>query len=453
MKLMQNKGEATKTLGFKVFLIFILIIALNIASSFVEGVIRDRQWYQREAVESIIEPIGGAFRLNITGISLPYYYYTKDKDGKTVKEKEYALIMPNKYIVNADAKTNVLNRGIYKSPVYTTDIEIVADFAPFEPPKTDFTIEYLYQEATVFISTGNKHNFLAMPILSVEDNKLKESKSNLPSFGSATRNAFVFDLANNDIRKGFSLNAKISIQGGGAISIMPMAGDNEITLTSDWADPSFQGTWVPIERSIEKDGFAATWKIPSFNTPFESLYYITSNLGNRDYSSVQTSFLLLNDSYQKSMRSIKYSLLFICVPFFALLLSEIITKKKIHMLQYALIGLANVIFYLLLLSISEHINFNISYLISSVMVVTLTSLYVAALTRLKKLGIVIATVEGLIYLFLFGILQLTDYALLVGSLGLFVALAFAMYFTKDISKFIEENSEDNKEDKNKFEFE
>ncbi len=439
---MKNKGEITKTLGFKVFLIFILVLALNIASSFIKGIIYDRQYYQREATESIIEPIGGAFYLNVTGISVPFHYYVEDKDGKVTKEKDYTLILPSKYTVNTDAQTNILSRGIFKTPVYTADVEIIAEFAPFEVPKVDYTIEYIYDEAIVFISTLNKQNFLAMPLASIADEKLKESKVSIQNLGSMTRNAFVFDIAKNDIRNGFTFEAKLNIQGGGNINILPMAGDNEITLTSDWTDPSFVGTWLPTKRDINDEGFAATWQIPSFNTPFDSTIYVKNGLGNKDLSSIRTSFLLLNDTYQKSMRSIKYSLLFICVPFFALFLCEMLTRRKIHVIQYALIGMANVIFYLLLLSISEHTNFNLAYIISSIMVVGISSLYVAALTKMKKLGIAIAVVEGLIYIFLFGILQLTDYALLVGSLGMFAALSAAMYFTRNISQYLEENKED-----------
>ncbi len=453
-----NKGEITKTLGFKVFLIFMLVLSLNIASSFIKSIIYDRQYHQREATESIIDPIGGAFNLNVTGISIPFHYYSEDKDGKVTKEKDYTLILPNKYIVNADTKTNILSRGIFKTPVYTADVEIIAEFAPFEVPKVDYTVEYLYNEAIIFISTTNKQNFLAMPLASIADEKLKESNISIQNLGNITRNAFVFDLDKNDIRKGFTFEAKLNIQGGGNINILPMAGDNEITLTSDWADPSFVGTWLPTKRDINEEGFSATWQIPSFNTPFDSTVYVRNGLANKDLSKIQTSFLLLNDTYQKSMRSIKYSLLFICVPFFALFLCEMLTRRKIHVIQYALIGLANVIFYLLLLSISEHTNFNLAYILSSIMVIGLSSLYVAALTKMKKLGIVIAVVEGLIYIFLFGILQLTDYALLVGSLGMFTALAIAMYFTRNISQYLEENNEgkaenaEDNEDTDKFSF-
>lgn len=449
MKILDTKNELTRSLGFKAFLIFILVLLLMIATSYISDIIYDRQVYQREATASIIEPIGGAFRLNMTAISLPYTYFVKDKDNKPIFKKDYAFIMPNKYHVNVDSKMNILNRGIFKTPVYSADIEVSGSFEAFEVPQIEHDVTFLYDEAILILSSRNKQNFLAMPTVKVNAKLLRENKLKIPNFGSYTENSFTFHLTKEMIIKGFSFTSDMNIQGGESIQIIPMAGDNEITIKSDWKDPSFTGSWLPSTRDISEQGFTSTWKIPSFNTSFDSTtIYGRSNTDFNRLPMITTSFLLLNDTYQKTARSIKYSMLFICVPFFALFLCEMLTRKKIHVVQYALIGFANVIFYLLLLSISEHTNFNVSYFISSVMVITLTSMYVGSLTKILKLGVTIAIVTSIIYLFLFGILQLTDYALLAGSLGLFVVLAVAMYFTRNINFYTKERELENESSKN-----
>ncbi len=434
-KLLEKNSAFAKTLGFKILIICIIALLLLIPTDLIRNIISDRRMYQSDAIDSIIEPIGGHFKLNAFVICVPYLYNVQDSEGNVAQRTDYAIIMPSEYNVSANAKMSVLNRGIFKAPIYGSDIKISGKFEAYElSGKLQYLNSILWDEAVLIISTANKKNFKSMPIVTVNGEALKESERAMPSIEMFYNNGFAFQISEEMINSGFSFNADIEVQGGNSINIVPMAGNNEITIISDWKDPSFTGDWLPSERNVDNNGFTATWQIPSFNTPFDSTFYIDRGVDRS--SQITTSFLLLNDNYQKTYRSIKYAILFIFAPFFALFLCEMLTRKRIHVIQYALIGLANVIFYLLLLSISEHFSFNISYFISTIMVVTLTSMYVGSITRTLKLSIIIACVEFVIYVFLFGILQLTDYALLVGTIGLFIALAAAMYFTRNIHAYI-----------------
>ncbi len=439
-KLLEKKSSFAKTLGFKIIIICIIALLLLIPTGLIKNIINDRQIYQSDAIESIIEPIGGEFRLNAFTICVPYLYNVQDSEGNISQRKDYVIIMPSEYNVSVNAKMNILNRGIFKAPIYGADIKISGKFDSYKlSEKIQYLHSIIWNEAVIIISTVNKQNFKSMPIVAANEVTLKESELTMPNIDMFRNNGFTFQVSEEITTSGFDFNADISVQGGNSINIAPMAGNNEITITSDWKDPSFTGNWLPSERNVDNNGFTATWQIPSFNTPFDSTFYIDRSQNGTSW--VKTSFLLLNDNYQKTYRSIKYAILFIFAPFFALFLCEMLTRKKIHVIQYVLIGLANIIFYLLLLSISEHLNFNISYFLSTIMVVVLTSMYVGSITKTLKLSFIIAGVESVIYTFLFGILQLTDYALLVGTIGLFVALATAMYFARNINVYMKDSED------------
>ena len=138
------------------------------------------------------------------------------------------------------------------------------------------------------------------------------------------------------------------------------------------------------------------------------------------------------DSYKKTERSVKYALLFLIIPFIALLISEIFSKVRIHPIQYCLIGFADVIFYLLLLSISEHLPFDLTYLICAVSVCLATLFYAVAIFGSRKWGGLLSAVQFISYIFLYGTLQAEDYALLIGSIGLFAVIVLLMFITRKV---------------------
>ncbi|PIQ29731.1 MAG: hypothetical protein COW63_11560 [Bacteroidetes bacterium CG18_big_fil_WC_8_21_14_2_50_41_14] len=154
------------------------------------------------------------------------------------------------------------------------------------------------------------------------------------------------------------------------------------------------------------------------------------NLNNAAFG---VDLILPLDDYQKSMRSAKYSVLTIALTFLIFFLVEILNRRKIHPFQYTLVGLALILFYVLLISISEHTNFNVAYFISTVAIVSMVSLYSMSIFKLRKFTMILTTILAAIYGFLFVTLQLEDYALLMGSIGLTIILGATMYFTRKIN--------------------
>ena len=449
--MIKNIYNVSKTFGFKIFTILILGLLLLIPMTFIDSIVRDRKNYQAEAVSSIIEPIGGA--ANIEGLIIAIPYMKKIiLEKETTYKREYIFYMPNDYNISGDVEINLLKRGIFKVPILNSTLNIKGKFGKYNSnlynlDENDSTI--LFDEAIMIFGIGNKKNLLKLPKIIVNGNEeleyyQKTIKINLNMF----RNIFLFNISKEKIFNGFEFETKIDIQGGNSLIINPMASDNYFNITSKWNDPSFTGGFLPTKREISKNGFNAEWNIASFNTSY-SKYWTSEEFNenneyefenNKSQNNVIISFLLLNDNYQKILRSVKYSILFIFIPFFVLFLCEVISKKRIHPVQYILIGISNAIFYLLLLAISEHINFNISYLISAIMVILLTSAYIGCIIKSKKYILSMAIVEILIYIFLFGILQLTDYALLMGTLGLFIAIAAGMYFSRNVDWYGENDN-------------
>ena len=449
--MIKNIYNVSKTFGFKIFTILILGLLLLIPMTFINSVVRDRKNYKNEAVSSIIEPIGGV--ANIEGLIMAIPYMKKVVYEKEITYKrEYIFYMPNSYNISGDVEINLLKRGIFKVPILNSTLNIKGKFDKYNSDlynldENDSTI--LFDEAIMIFGIGNKKNLLKLPKIIVNGNEeleyyQKTIKMNLQMFS----NIFLFNISRDKIFNGFEFETSIDIQGGNSLIINPMAADNYFNISSKWSDPSFTGGFIPTKREVSKNGFNAEWNIASFNTSYNKYWTSEEYDENNRYefenkkneNNVIISFLLLNDNYQKILRSVKYAILFIFIPFFVLFLCEVISKKRIHPVQYILIGISNAIFYLLILAISEHINFNVSYLISAIMVILLTSTYIGYIIKSKKYILSMAIVEILIYIFLFGILQLTDYALLMGTLGLFIVIAAGMYFSRNVDWYGENDN-------------
>ncbi|WP_295160315.1 cell envelope integrity protein CreD [uncultured Brachyspira sp.] len=440
--MIKNIHQISNTLGFKILIIAILGLLLLIPMAFINTVLEDRIRYKDEAVSSIIEPVGGNADIQGIVIAVPYIKKLIDsKTGEISYIKEYIFYMPDKYNISSDAEVYSLSRGIFKAPIFKSELNITGKFGKYNEEiynldKNNNII--LYDEAILILGVGNKKNLIKLPNISVNGNEnLKYYEKNIDIDLNMFNYKFLYTISRDRILNGFDLNITIDIQGGNSLIITPLASENTFKISSKWKDPSFTGGFLPVKREVSKKGFNAEWNIAGFNTSFKKYWtsedYSVNLSKNTDKSNiVEISFLLLNDNYQKISRSVKYAILFIFIPFFILFLCEVLSNKRIHPVQYILMGIANAVFYLLILAISEHLIFNLSYFISALMVTVLTSVYIGYIIKSHKYAASIAFAQSLIYIFLFGILQLTDYALLIGTLGLFAVIALAMYFTRNV---------------------
>jgi inner membrane protein len=227
-----------------------------------------------------------------------------------------------------------------------------------------------------------------------------------------------------------SFSFSVELNGSQSLSFIPLGKQTDVQLTSTWSNPSFSGAFLPASRDINEKGFNASWKVLNLNRNFPQQWigneYIVSE------SSFGVDFLLPVDHYQKNTRSAKYAIMFIGLTFVAFLLFELISKRKIHPVQYLLVGGALCVFYTLLVSFSEHIGFFWAYTISSVATIALISLYFNSIIGSARSTSLLSLMLVGLYLFLFTILQLQDYALLMGSIGLFAVISVVMYVSRRV---------------------
>ena len=213
-----------------------------------------------------------------------------------------------------------------------------------------------------------------------------------------------------------------------------------MNLNSDWGDPKFNGAFLPDNHKITEKNFDAHWKVLHLNRNFPQQWH--GNQFQVNDAAFGVSLLIPVDHYQKSTRSAKYAIMIIAFTFLVFFFVEVLNKTRIHPIQYFLVGLALIIFYSLLLAISEHLNFNLAYLISSLATISLVVLYAHSIFRKISLSRFTALTLIILYAYVFVILQLQDYALLMGSIGLFVVMAIVMYLSRKIDWYNFKNESD-----------
>ena len=211
---------------------------------------------------------------------------------------------------------------------------------------------------------------------------------------------------------------------------VPLGKENNIELSSTYPTPSFDGSFIPDTRQVTDKGFNAKWKVLHLNRNYPQQW--TSNKFNVTSSAFGVNFLVAVDHYLKATRAAKYAILIIALTFMGFFFVEIINKTRIHPFQYILVGLAICIFYALLLAFSEHIGFNYAYILSSILVLGAIAYYSKYMFANARTTTLLTSVLVIIYGFIYVIIQLEDYALLMGSIGLFIVLLVTMHLSRKI---------------------
>ena len=404
-----------------------LVLVLLIPSFFVQNVISEREARQREAFTEVSSK--WANRQNITGpvLVLPYTENAVGDKGQPLVLKKLSYILPDNLNVESIAVPEERHRGIYQVMLYSAETKISGEFAtfPLQQLKID-PAQVLWNEAYVCMSLADSKGLK-------EEIKLQWNDS------VVTLNPSLVD--NGVMKEGFTapvaaaadrpirFSSTIKINGSEQLLFTPVGKVTTVKLSSTWPDPSFTGGQLPDHR-ISDTGFVATWKSLAHTRNYPQAWKETSC--NLQSASFGADLFIAVNGYQKTMRSVKYAILCILLTFAAFFIIETVNKKSVHPFQYALIGLALILFYTLLLSFSEYTGFNTAYVIASIATVGLIAWFVRGILQSSKLTTLLGVVLALMYSYIFTILQLQDYSLLLGSIGLFLTLAVIMHFSKKI---------------------
>ncbi|QDH78769.1 cell envelope integrity protein CreD [Echinicola soli] len=436
---MKNENTVFEKIGnwvshsvtLKLLVITILVLLLLIPSSMIMDLIAEREALSQAATEEVSMKWANNQQLNGPVLTIPLVYEYKEKEE--LKEVvKYLYLLPNNLQVDGEVVPEKLKRGIYEVIVYKSQLAVSGSFDLME--KVDRTNLKQIQYGKAFLTIGISDLRGIKEELAVDwggvDCQVKPG-SKVPSI---ITQGITVDLPNLESSMGtkvpfhFSLN----LQGSRSISFVPVGGTTEVNVNSPWPSPSFYGNFLPDQRKVTGQGFEARWKVLQLNRNFPQSWVDEMQGSNLQAAAFGVDLIFPVDDYQKSIRSAKYAVMTILMTFLIFFLVEVLNKRKIHPFQYALVGLGLCLFYVLLVSISEHTDFNTAYAIAAFGVVAMIVLYSLTVFRKKKLSLLLLAVLVGAYSFLYVTLQLTDYALLMGSVGLTVMLAMTMYFTRNI---------------------
>lgn len=426
----RSAGVMRNSVTFKLLMIGLLILLLLIPAGMVKDLIQERQSRQGGAIQEIAGKWGKTQTITGPILTIPYNRAFTRADGSSGNEIRYAHFLPATLDIDGALKTETRYRGIYKAVLYNGRLALSGNFARPDMAHLDVADkDVLWERASLALGVSDMTGIreaitLTSGVTQLAMNSGVETQEVLAS-GVSVR--LPKELARGGVIP-FSLN--LDINGSERILFVPVGETTQVKLSSDWASPSFDGAFLPIEREVNAQGFTAQWKVLHLNRNFPQAWIgARPNIADAGFG---VRLFVAADVYQQSTRTAKYAMLFILLTFTTFFFSEIIDRKRLHPIQYLLIGFALLIFYSLLVALSEHIRFGLAYLISSIAVVGLITLYARRVLGSLRLTALVGGILAILYGYLYMILQLEDYALLMGSIGLFIALASVMYVTRKI---------------------
>lgn len=417
------------SITFKGILIGILALILLIPTSMVESIIYDRESRRQTAISEISEKWGAPQTIVGPILSVPYLSESKDEQGKTISTQSFIHFLPDSLQVNGKIMPEKRTRGIYEVIVYQSDMQLSGQFSAIKSRAADIISAKTLQWNNAVLTIGIPDLRGIEEVIELQWNnekKLFDTGVLMTDFTTSGVHVPVTFKDNETIH----FATRIQLKGSDKLYFTPVGKVTNLKLASSWANPSFDGSFLPDTRNVTAEGFTADWKVLHLNRNFPQTWLNQS--GDIAASGFGVNLLLPVDSYQKATRATKYAILFIALTFIAFFFNEMRGTGRVHPFQYVLIGLALVIFYTLLISMSEYLGFNSAYWIAAAMTVGLVTLYARSLFSSSVMSNLIGGTLVLLYVFLFTLIQLQDYALLIGSLGLFAILAGLMYLSKKI---------------------
>ena len=425
----QSRYQHNKT-AIKAFITGALILIMLIPTAFISSLISEREQRQKEVVTEVSAK--WAFAQTVTGpyLVIPYKESFVTDNNKTVVKTKNIVLLPENLSTDGKIQTEERPRSIYKVLLYKSDIRATGNFKVKIP--TDIVRENLVLKDAKLCIGINDFRGIEGPINIRFNGADIDLTPGLPT-KEIDENGLsaTVGLTAENVESSLAFSYQLKLKGSERLSFVPLAGNSRFTLSSPWPNPSFDGNTLPSDRKISDKGFSATWNFNKANLPFGT--FLKDFSLQKNNFSFGVSMLQPADQYAKTMRSVKYAILIIGLTFSLFFIVELMQKKPVHPVQYILVGLALVIFYTLLLSISEYIQFDYAYLISALATIFLISLYAKSHFKNWKSAAIFGSVLTGLYTFTFVLISLEDTSLIIGSIGLFIVLAVVMYASRKVN--------------------
>ena len=408
--------------ALKIALMGVLALLMLIPLAMVQSQIRDRQSAADSSREEVAASWGRAQKLTGPVLKFSYDVELLDKDQKKTTQTATSTVYPRTLVYDIDTQTQTLHRSIYDIMVYGADVVVSGDFVIPAYLGEEMLKEQLVMmgmsdlrgiEGSVDITLGEKKYSFHSGSTRVDEYNPENSKGTLSE-------DIDIDKTLMDGQTVLPFRLTYRVKGSSSLKVRPYGETTEVKMRSDCPDPSFTGDFLPSEREVTDKGFTARWSVSEINR------------GNPDDTSFGVNLLQGVTQYQQTTRSAKYGILIILLVFIAGLAVELVGKKKIDIVQYLVIGLSLVLFYALVLSFSEFMRFPVAYGLAALMTVAALFGYFRGILRDRSAWLLTALV-ALAYLLSYILLQMETYALLAGTLVLFVLLVGIMYLTRNLN--------------------
>lgn len=447
----------------KIVFLFVLTILLLIPLKLIGNLINDRGSLYNQTIINIGNEWGKSQKIIAPVITISYKdtgINSKDSVSNASNTKAVAVvpvekkfaILPEELNATIEMKDEVRQRGIYNATVYNANVKLKGYFSAKDFPEDKKVL------GCVSIGLTDTKALIKINKFKIGDMDLEAMSGTMaaPLITNGISGQLGPEHNNTMNKEKIPFEIDIDFRGSRDISILPLGKKNHFEIKSNWKSPSFSGV-LPTERTIDENGFSAVWEVSNLirnypqiidvnNDQFSDFYQDgvvyneydeTTYFDNNDDGNTIVKVALFDSvtSYTQIYRACNYGILFIGMSLVVVFIFEVVSKKAAHYVQYGVVGFSLVIFYLLLLSLSEHIGFEWSYLISSLAIVIPNSLYITSMTSSKKFGIGMFIFLSGIYAILFSILRMEQYALLTGSLLILAVLYAVMYLTKKADIF------------------
>lgn len=421
---------AFENIFVKISFIVILILLLIVPTFMVESLINERNQRQQESVQEVSDKHALPQQISGPVLTIPYLIPLDKAKGTSVSGLFHVL--PEELNISGEMNPEKRTRGMYETVVYGSSIHIDGAFDHIDLEAANLKKEYL-QLSKAYLTIGLSDLKGVTKQVSIKlDNQTYMFQPGVRSSQVIDRGMHAYCKLDSALKR-TQFSFDLALNGTEYLRFVPIGKETRVELTSSWKDPSFSGNFLPTRRKVTEDGFTANWSILSMNRDFPQSW-----IGDKysiDSASFGVDLDLGVDVYQKTMRVAKYAILFIVLTFMVFFFVEIMNRILIHPIQYTLVGISLVVFYVLLLAFSEQIAFGWAYFLAATMTILLVCLYAKTLLKTWALSGLLGGILTLLYVFIFIIIQMQDYALLFGSIGIFLILAITMFFSRKIDWF------------------
>jgi inner membrane protein len=429
----------SRSMGVKLIVVCGLALLMTIPAFFVGALVEDRTNRAADVIREISSHVGGQQTFLGPTLIIPYNIPPQSPADRA-KHGMY-VVFPARASATIKTATEERRRSLFKVPVFQADLKLDAAFDLTGVPATAPPgAELDWSRAEIIVGVSDARGALADAILTADgktstlvpaDNTTSISAGGdqsehikLTLFGTR-----VEGLAKPNVQ--FNVTSALRFSGAQRIAVLAYGKTTHLSVQGDWPSPGFDGGFLPVNRTVSRNGFTSEWSVPFIARGVRAEGQGDTITG-LDATALGVSFIEVADPYQSVSRSLKYALLFLGLLFLSYFVFEVTTGKRVHSAQYVLVGIAQIIFYLLLLSIAERVGFDTGFLLAGAATVVLLSTNAAWVFSSREQGVRALAVFSLLYALIYLLLRLEDNALLVGAIASFLTVAAAMYFTRRI---------------------